>query len=126
MEFALISMVLMTLLFGILQYGWYFYSAQSASSVARETARRLVVGDCTAGTEARDFAASQAALSSLDLKFGTPASMNNTLPPIGTMMRVEVSADAKILGVLPLPNGGTVTRTVDAMVEDDSADQPCT
>ena len=54
-EFALISLPLMTLMLGMLQYGWYFFSAQSASSAARESARRLVVGDCQTGSHCRDL-----------------------------------------------------------------------
>jgi len=48
--------ILAALVFGILSYGWYFFTAQSVSSAARETARRLVVGDCQIGSEAEQFA----------------------------------------------------------------------
>lgn len=46
-EFALVSVLLFTLLFGILQYGLYFWSLQTGSSAAKEAARRASVGDCT-------------------------------------------------------------------------------
>ena len=46
-EFALVSVLLFTLLFGILQYGLYFWSLQTGSAAAKEAARRASVGDCT-------------------------------------------------------------------------------
>ncbi|MPZ95811.1 MAG: hypothetical protein GEU96_13105 [Propionibacteriales bacterium] len=48
-EFALVSVLLFTILFGLIQYGLYFWSLQSGSSAAREGARRAAVGDlgCT-------------------------------------------------------------------------------
>ena len=50
-EFALDPPPLLTLVLGSMQYGWYFYTAQSTSSAARETARRLSVGDCQSAAE---------------------------------------------------------------------------
>ncbi|MGH3385305.1 MAG: TadE family protein [Nocardioidaceae bacterium] len=48
-EFALVSVLLFSILFGLIQYGLYFWSLQSGSSAAREGARRAAVGDldCT-------------------------------------------------------------------------------
>ena len=43
-EFALVSVLLLTLLFGIVQYGFYLYQSQSATSSAREGARLAAVG----------------------------------------------------------------------------------
>jgi Flp pilus assembly protein TadG len=43
-EFALVSTLLLTLLFGIVQYGYYFFQSQSATSSAREGARLAAVG----------------------------------------------------------------------------------
>ncbi len=45
-EFALVLVLLLTLLFGIIQYGFYFYSASTGSAAAREALRRASVGDC--------------------------------------------------------------------------------
>ena len=47
-EFALISVLLLTLLFGILQYGYYFYQLSSANAASREAARLAATGvsDC--------------------------------------------------------------------------------
>ena len=49
-EFALVSLILFPLLFGILQYGYYFFALQNGNSVAREAARKVSVGDCSSNT----------------------------------------------------------------------------
>jgi Flp pilus assembly protein TadG len=48
-EFALVSVVLFTILFGIVQYGMLFFERQAASSAVREATRLAAVGidDCT-------------------------------------------------------------------------------
>lgn len=125
-EFALVLPILLTLVFGILSYGWYFFTAQSVSSAARETARRLIVGDCQVGTEAQDFARSQAGQDTLTLTFGSVADpTTNTLPPPGEVLQVVVNADGRIFDLLPLPGDGQVQRIVKAMVEDTSPGAAC-
>lgn len=57
-EFALVSVLLLTLVFSIIQYGFYFYESQSAAAGSREAVRLAVVGipDCnlyTAGVKAK-------------------------------------------------------------------------
>ena len=135
-EFALVfSVVLVPLIMGLLQFGWYFYTAQVAGSAARETARRLAVGDCRTAGEARSYAATQANLSSaaagsLALTFGTPAAagaVTSAVPAPGQTMRVrlELDDDVQLFEFLPLPYDGTIVRIVDTRVEDDTADSPC-
>lgn len=47
-EFALIVLPLMLILFGILQYGLYFWAKQAGSAAVRDGARRLAVApNCT-------------------------------------------------------------------------------
>lgn len=43
-EFALVSVLLLTLLFGIVQYGYFFFQSTAAESAAREGAREAAVG----------------------------------------------------------------------------------
>ncbi len=49
-EFALVSVLLFTLLFGTVQYGYFFFQATAAEHAAREGAREAAVGidDCGA------------------------------------------------------------------------------
>jgi Flp pilus assembly protein TadG len=44
-EFALILPVLLLVIFGIIQYGFYFFSMQGGNAAARDAARRASVGD---------------------------------------------------------------------------------
>lgn len=49
-EFALVSVLLLILLFGIIQYGYFFFQSTAAEHAAREGARLAAVGidDCGA------------------------------------------------------------------------------
>jgi Flp pilus assembly protein TadG len=129
-EFALVMLPLITLLLGTIQFGFYFFTSQSASSAARETARRLVVGDCRASGEAQNFAAGQANVSNLTLTYGTPGAgrydvNEGAVPAIGQTLRVRVQADGDIMHFIPMPDGGRVTRVVNARVEDDTVSASC-
>lgn len=121
-EFALISVPLILLLFGIIQYGWYFYVAETASGAASNVTRRLSVGDCWTGTQAYDLAKSQSPRVTSLAK--SPSSLTGAVPGT-TQLRITVTADAKILNFYPLPNGGIVTRTVQARLEDTTAGSAC-
>ena len=46
-EFALVLPIMLLLLFGLIQYGYYFYSMQAGSSAVGDAARRIAVGNCT-------------------------------------------------------------------------------
>jgi Flp pilus assembly protein TadG len=43
-EFALVSVILFLLVFGIIEFGFAFYSVQGGAAAAREAARRAAVG----------------------------------------------------------------------------------
>src|SRR3954452_14664371 len=45
-EFALIMLPLLYLVFGLIQYGWYLYAMQSGTSAVGDAARRVAVGNC--------------------------------------------------------------------------------
>ncbi len=125
-EFALVfSFVLVPLMMGLIEYGWYFYTSQVTASAARDTARRLSVGDCTASGKAQAFARAQANFKDLTLTFGTTTTQNNTLPAVGSTVRVEATQNATLFTVFPLPNNGVATKSIDALVEDDTEDTPC-
>ena len=131
-EFALVMLPLLTLMLGTIQYGWYFFTSQSASSAARETARRIVVGDCTGSGQAQTYASNQANVINLTLTWGARDLSNNTdisnpgtVPAVGDVLRVKVTAAGNIINFLPMPNGGQVTRVVNARVENDQATNAC-
>ena len=113
-EFALIMPILLVLLFGIIQYGWYFYVAQNTSGAASNVARKLEVGDCWASGQAQTFAHNQSA----QVTALTTSPSVTTSPDPGTAFTVTVTANGKILSFLPVPGNGVITRTVSAQVED--------
>ncbi|MGN6251662.1 MAG: TadE/TadG family type IV pilus assembly protein [Marmoricola sp.] len=95
-EFALVMPMLMLLVFGLIQYGLYFWALQSGSRAADVTARQLSVGNCQDGTALRAFVTGQ---------LGSAASGTATVSEVYT--RVDGSA-----GTATNSAGGTVKVTV--------------
>ena len=61
-EFGLIvGAILVPLLLGVIQYGWYFYVAQTTGGAATHLTRRLAVGDCWGSGQALTFAKNEVA-----------------------------------------------------------------
>lgn len=121
-EFALVFPILALIMFGVVQYGWYFYVAEATSGAASNVARRLAVGDCWSSTQARDLAKQQAPYLTSVSK--TPADLTTAV--VGTTQVVfTVTSDANIIGFFPMPDGGVVTRTVKTRLEDKTASGTC-
>lgn len=114
-EFALVfSLVIFPLLLGVLQYGYRYWSLETAAASAREAARRLAVGtdpSCTMA-EAVNHAGTSA-LSPVVVTY-TPASGN---PGVGQIVEVTISFQSLDLGLLPVPHDGVVTQTAEARVQ---------
>jgi Flp pilus assembly protein TadG len=124
-EFALICVPFIVLIFGLIQYGWYFYVASTTSGAASNVARRLEVGDCWTGTEAEQFARNESPyLAATEPLTKVPSTLTGAVPG-ETQITVTVRADANIIGFLPVPNDGIVTRTVQARLEDTEEGAPC-
>jgi len=119
-EFALISIPFILLVFGMIQYGWYFYVSQTTGGAASDVVRRLQVGDCWTGTEALDLAQNQAPM------VNNLTKSPNAIPAdTGTEITVTLTADGRILGLIPMPNDGDVTKTVHARLEDTESSGSC-
>jgi Flp pilus assembly protein TadG len=116
-EFALILLPFSVMLLGLIEYGWYFYVAQNTSGAASTVARKLEVGDCWGSGQAKTFAKKQSA----QITTLTTSPAVTTSPSPGTAFTVTVTANAKIMTFIPVPNNGTITRTVSAQVEDNVA-----
>jgi Flp pilus assembly protein TadG len=116
-EFALIMIPFAVMLFGLIEYGWYFYVGQNTSGAASNVARKLEVGDCWGSGQAKTFAKNQSA--EITTLTTLPSVTKSPVP--GTAFTVTVTANANILSFIPVPNGGTITRTVSAQVEDNVA-----
>src|SRR4029453_17824655 len=72
-EFPLVAPLLFTLLLGIIQYGSLFLIQGRMTDTARDTARRLVVGDLANESDAETYAAAQ--LSDMSPRFKVRASL---------------------------------------------------
>lgn len=127
MEFALVAcFVLVPLLFGMMQYGWYFYVASTTSHAASSVARRLEVGDCWTGTASTTYVKNQmpAVNTTKPTVTKSPTSLSGAV--VGTtQVQVTVNANATIIGFIPMPDGGNVSRTVSVTLEDDQEDSAC-
>jgi Flp pilus assembly protein TadG len=140
-EFALILIPLLWLVFGLIQYGWYFYAMQSGSSAVGDAARRAAVGNCQTVGEVQALlkshlgaatTASNASQISTTLSYtkangspaGSPSDATNP-PEVGGS--VTVTATFPTLNMhfpfIPVPGGGDVTRTNVARIEDLSSTQ---
>jgi Flp pilus assembly protein TadG len=112
-EFGLLVMPFAILLFGMIQLGFYFYSAQSTASAARETARRVVVGDCWNGTARDEFARDQAPL----MTGGADLNQDPATLEVGDPITVTLTATSDVIGFIPfIP--GEVIRSYDARMEE--------
>ena len=126
LEFGLIvGTVLIPLLLGIIQYGWYFYVAQSTGGATTHVARRLAVGDCWGSGQALAFVKNEVASDkNLTTLAVTPTS--NASAVIGaTQLTVTVTSDGDLMSFFPMPNGGTITRSVSTMIEDTTSSGTC-
>ena len=110
-EFALVVPIFVAIVFGIIQYGFYFWTAETANSAAREAARRVVVGDCWDSTKMTNFVRSHAPQTSSTTKSVTDPS---TLA-VGSAITITVTANSDVLNFFPLPD--TVTREYVARME---------
>ena len=134
-EFALVLVPLLLIIFGLIQYGMYFYSAQTGSNTVNAAARQLSVGNCDTDTELEAF---------VDGRIGAAADGGATVTrayfkPDGTALG-SAAADAVIGGTVtltiefptlnfnfpfvPFLDDPTVSRTVTSRIED-TTDQGC-
>ena len=118
LEFALVFPIVILLVFSVIQYGYHYWSLQTASASAREAARRLIVGTDPACTVA-------------DAKKQTQGPAVGTAPPQvtyrydnleneperGVLVTVTVRFQSLDIGLLPLPNGGMIEQTATNRVE---------
>lgn len=122
-EFALLLPLLLLLVFGIVQYGLYFWAVQGGSDIARSAARRAAVGD--PATCATFQTAVRRDIDSLT-GTGAGATVRRTYPTasasgvqVGDTVTVEVSFDSFDLQLpfLPFVDDGRVTTTVETRVD---------
>ncbi len=119
-EFALVSLLLFTILFGILQYGLYFWQLQGGAAAVREAARQSAVGmwDCDllrSETASRVPAGGEVTVTRTYLAAADGAATAS--PETGDDVAVTVSFSTLSVGFLPMPNDGAVLSEARARVE---------
>ncbi len=125
-EFALLTPILFLLIFGILQWGLYFWAAQGGANAAREAARRAAVGYPTTCADFESYVRDRIdALGDVDGANITRTYANGPAPNVaskletGDVVTVTVTFDAIDLNIplVPYPANGTVTQSAEARVE---------
>jgi len=131
-EFAILSVLVFTILFGIIQYAMYFWSTQSAADAAREAARRAAVGqtcnDMNAGIQANVKLAqttptvTRKYYTATDVSYSTPVAT----PANGSNVRIVITYNSVDLNFpfLPFISNGAVRETSVARVENYSTAVP--
>lgn len=124
LEFGLVAPIIFMMIFGIIQYGYLFWSLQTAAATAREATRQLIVGtdEACVLANARDMATGPAV-------GGTPPSAAPVYrdanggvvaaPVAGGTVSVAVSFQTLDMGLpfLPVPDHGDITQAVTNRVE---------
>ena len=114
-EFALIFPLVFAVLFGVIQYGTYFWGRSTVAASARESARQLAVG--TDWTCSHDQAVSKASSASSQVVVTYRYDNAGNTAAIGALVEVTVTAKTLAPTLLPVPGGGTITEVATARVE---------
>lgn len=125
-EFALVVPVLLVLLFGTMQYGFYFFSLQAGNSAVREGARRAAVGDLSTCAPFTAYVRDRVGQSN----FGNPVTVTRSYTKgtgntgagveVGDVVRVSVTFRSLDMNVplVPVPgDDALVTTSADTRVE---------
>lgn len=120
-ELALVLPVLLVIVFGIVQYGFYFRSSQVGAAAARDAARYAAVGAPLACTDFRT-GVTQRLAGVQDGNVVITRDYSTTTAPVaeGDDVTIAVAFDSADLKFpfLPFLRGGRVTQTFTARVED--------
>lgn len=114
-EFALIFPLVLMLLLGIIQYAYIYWSKETAAATAREAARRLSVG--TEWTCTKKEAEDRAATAAIGARPVAVVSYPGGQQRIGGRVEVTVTMHTLDVGLFPVPNGGVVTESAVARIE---------
>jgi|SRR3954470_21246574 hypothetical protein len=126
LEFGLVAPLLFMVIFGLIQYGYQFWSLTTASATAREAARRMIVGEdwdsCVLPTLRGH--AQHPAVGSAPVKgsYRYTDDTGHTLSrpaQVGDLVVVTVQFQSLHMGLpfLPVPDDGRVTQSASARVE---------
>lgn len=121
-EFALISVLLLTLLFGIVQYGLYFFQATAVASFTNQVGRLSALrGDCGQWQGDVGEVVDRAGLRGRISEVRTDGAVQR-----GDLMIVEVSWQPARTGLVPLPTVNEQRTAVRGERLGGTADPECT
>ena len=114
-ETAMLFLIVFTVMFGVIQYGIYFWGRSTAAASARESARQMAVGTqwACSQTEAIDKAKQAASSVGVTMRY---VNATNTAK-VGDLVEVTVTGDTLAPTLLPLPTKGKITEVATARVE---------
>jgi Flp pilus assembly protein TadG len=127
-EFALVLPILLILVFGLIQYGLYFWSMQGGSSAAREAARRGAVGQLESCDAFRDYVRDRIGVTTQDQASasitrtyadvdGDPVAVDDVAAGDVVTVTVEFEAYDMHFPLIPFINDGIVHQAADSRVE---------
>jgi Flp pilus assembly protein TadG len=134
-EFALVLIPMLFLIFGLIQYGWYFYAMQAGSSAVGDASRRVAVGNCQTVGQVQTLLKNHLGAATTASTAGAIATTVTYTKANGTTASapgeiggsVTVTATFPTLDMhfpfIPVPGSGTITRTNVARIEDLSSSQ---
>jgi Flp pilus assembly protein TadG len=118
LEFGLVLPIVLMAILGVIQYGYHFWSLETAAAAAREGARRLIVGTDWGCTQAEAVqSASGPALGGVapvvTRRYHTESGTTLSGPVVGDLVTVTVTFQSLDMQIpfLPVPHNGTVTET---------------
>jgi len=123
------------LVFGIIQYGWYFYAMQAGSSAVGDAARRVAVGNCQTVAQVQTMlknhlgaattASSGSGITTTVTYTKADGSAATSPGEIGGSVTVKATYPTMNMHFpfIPIPGGGTITRENVARIEDLSSTQ---
>lgn len=132
-EFALVASILFTLVFGIIQYGFYFNDSLSVRQGVRDSARMGVVRnfastDTTCSSQTTDMDKLRC-ITKLQIGNGTTDTYVKVLRP-ATWAKAQplvvcaISKSTGSTGLLPMPDGGYVSSSTQMSIEQDTPPLP--
>lgn len=100
-EFALLSPILIVLLFGMIGYGQYFLIAHSIQQLANDAARAAIVGQTK--TERDTLARASVAQGAVQVAVGSPSGITTQIDESGGRVTVTLAVDTRTLALLRTP-----------------------
>ena len=112
-EFALIAMLMLTLLFGIIQYGLWFWAWQAGGQAAREAARVAAVSPCD---DTKITAAGKKPLDGAPTTNTPTVDVSKPLVKVGEPITVRVQFTTLNLGFFP-GFSGSIDKSATSRIE---------